>query len=460
MPGNTPELNLKTALDSDDNADYLTLSLADSLRTLDALFSATTGHSHDGSAHQGGIISSDTLEPPIDLGGVFRSTGSIGLPNAGIGLEMYYDSGQDLAVLQSYNRNATLYKPLGLLGSDIRLSTGGTVRMTIQADGHTRLGVGSGLIFNSATGTSMISAYGKDPANTEILMMSGLTVTPGMTYLAGVTVNGNASITGTLSIGGAVSTPSLALTGALTVGTDLTVTRNVGIGGTLTVNGGIGVGSVTSNANIVATTSLQTNSGNVFFEGSQQVRITWAPASTRLEVPYGNGLWASGLASGGTIIGQDVYGNRLRCVGTNTNLGAVSGECIAFLNVTPGSMIAQVAINEANGHSKILWVNGAAGGTTGWQQESTRTSKSDIVPLDSATAVAMVTSSDIQAYRYLHRDDIPEVGFLAEEWVDPLPEAVTYDDGALNGLTYGMITPVLYAALKDALARISALEAK
>jgi hypothetical protein len=55
MPGSTTELALKTAVDSDDNADYLTISLASSLQTVDALFSNTTGHSHSG-AHQGGPI--------------------------------------------------------------------------------------------------------------------------------------------------------------------------------------------------------------------------------------------------------------------------------------------------------------------------------------------------------------------------------------------------------------------
>jgi len=57
MPGSTPELALATAVDSDDNADYLTLSLANSLRTVDGLFSNTTGHTHGG-LHQGGPISS------------------------------------------------------------------------------------------------------------------------------------------------------------------------------------------------------------------------------------------------------------------------------------------------------------------------------------------------------------------------------------------------------------------
>lgn len=55
MSGATTELNLATAVDADDNADYLTIALANSLRTVDALFNNITGHTHSG-AHQGGPI--------------------------------------------------------------------------------------------------------------------------------------------------------------------------------------------------------------------------------------------------------------------------------------------------------------------------------------------------------------------------------------------------------------------
>jgi hypothetical protein len=56
MSGSTTELNLSTAVDADDNADYLTINLANSLRTVDGLFNNVTGHTHGG-AHQGGPIS-------------------------------------------------------------------------------------------------------------------------------------------------------------------------------------------------------------------------------------------------------------------------------------------------------------------------------------------------------------------------------------------------------------------
>jgi len=55
MSGTTVELNLATAVDADDNADYLTISLANSLRTVDGLFNSVTGHTHGG-AHQGGPV--------------------------------------------------------------------------------------------------------------------------------------------------------------------------------------------------------------------------------------------------------------------------------------------------------------------------------------------------------------------------------------------------------------------
>lgn len=55
MSNLTGELNLKTCVDDDDTADYLTIDLAGSLQTLDGLFNNTTGHTHAGS-HQGGVL--------------------------------------------------------------------------------------------------------------------------------------------------------------------------------------------------------------------------------------------------------------------------------------------------------------------------------------------------------------------------------------------------------------------
>jgi len=62
MSGTTVELALKTAVDADDLADYLTISAAQNFQTLDALFNNTTGHNHSG-AHQGGVIGASGIGP-------------------------------------------------------------------------------------------------------------------------------------------------------------------------------------------------------------------------------------------------------------------------------------------------------------------------------------------------------------------------------------------------------------
>src|SRR5262245_11263556 len=56
----TPELNLVKGENADDTADYLTISLANSLGILDGLFNATTGHTHSGS-HQGAVLGANAI---------------------------------------------------------------------------------------------------------------------------------------------------------------------------------------------------------------------------------------------------------------------------------------------------------------------------------------------------------------------------------------------------------------
>jgi len=73
------ELNLALAVDADDTADYLTqpAGLRGSLLTLDGLFNASTGHTHNG-AHQGGAISYQN----ISLAGNLSVTGTSDLHGA------------------------------------------------------------------------------------------------------------------------------------------------------------------------------------------------------------------------------------------------------------------------------------------------------------------------------------------------------------------------------------------
>lgn len=71
MSGSTTELNLSTAVDADDNADYLTINLANSLRTLDGLFNNVTGHTHGG-AHQGAPVNAADIGVNLLVNGGFE----------------------------------------------------------------------------------------------------------------------------------------------------------------------------------------------------------------------------------------------------------------------------------------------------------------------------------------------------------------------------------------------------
>src|SRR5215831_7867244 len=117
MPNNTAELGLKIALDNDDAADYETIYLANSLTTLDGLFSQTTGHTHAG-AHQGGPINGNAFSGAMDIPDWFRSTGHrSAYATAGAGMEMFYDGTN--GILQGYDRAGSQYRPLYIKGTSI-----------------------------------------------------------------------------------------------------------------------------------------------------------------------------------------------------------------------------------------------------------------------------------------------------------------------------------------------------
>lgn len=208
MSGSTTELNLKTAVDSDDTADYLTLSLADSLRTLDALFNNLSGHTHSG-AHQGGpvtqvpvtaipdgsitaikiadgsvttaeladaSVTSAKLKPPIDIADWFRSTATpTPKSNTGAGLEMFYDPSVQRGVLQTYSRTAAAWQDTYVQGLNVRLiggassqfywaldGTNGTVSSAARIQSGTDMVVGNGTLYVGSQGDTTIVRQAAD----------------------------------------------------------------------------------------------------------------------------------------------------------------------------------------------------------------------------------------------------------------------------------------------------------
>jgi hypothetical protein len=118
VPGSTPELNLKTAVDADDTADYLTLSLADSLRTVDALYNNVTGHTHSG-IHQGGPIASVPASALAD--------GSITSVKIADGAIVTLDLADGAVTTPKIAANAATQRVYAIFGTAISVTNSGNV---------------------------------------------------------------------------------------------------------------------------------------------------------------------------------------------------------------------------------------------------------------------------------------------------------------------------------------------
>jgi hypothetical protein len=121
--------------------------------------------------------------------------------------------------------------------------------------------------------------------------------------------------------------------------------------------------------------------------------------------------------------------------------------------------------------SKLLYVNGSAGGTQSWNQASDGRLKTNIVPVTGGLALV----ERLNPVRYDWRKpadrevgkglNLPigerQIGFIAQEVEKVVPEAVTKPEGgsdAAYGLKQDSLIPVLVAAINEQQAEIKALQ--
>ena len=109
--------------------------------------------------------------------------------------------------------------------------------------------------------------------------------------------------------------------------------------------------------------------------------------------------------------------------------------------------------------SYALYVTGAIYSTDNIVAYSDRRAKENIVTIDSALAKVL----DLRGvyYNKLGKPDIREVGVIAQEINDVLPEVVTYDkENDQYGVSYGNITALLVEAVKELSAEVKRLKEK
>lgn len=402
MSGTTTELALSTAVDTDDDADYLTLSLANSLRTIDALFNNVTGHTH-ASSHQGGPIAASSLRGGMDLPDWFRSTGrTTPFPGTGIGMEMYWSGA--VGVLQAYNRATAAYAETQLLGSKITLGINGANSLVVNTDGSVAIAGG---------------------VTTGGLTASALTVS-GNATLSGTTAAQALSCTafsaGTLNASGAVNAGStIAATGGITSG--------AGIGATTTINSG---GRITSGSDLLVT------NGTIYLAASGDTSLQRAAAG---EV----------LVSGKITATQHVIAGSSFAF---ASLGRAGNEIALNVHVyTPGSIYAALDISGAS------ITNRSAGR---YKESVTAVTDGDCLSRIRNPLVGPVSYTWAEDPTADHGDLQPAtiVGFLAEDMLQVVPEVVTTnrETGEAEGIQYTNLTAILWGALRLIDQRVTVLE--
>ena len=436
MAGTTTELALSTAVDTDDTADYLTLNLANSLRTLDALFNNVTGHTH-ASAHQGGPIAASSITGAIDKADWYRSTGhTTPYPGSGVGIEMYWSG--TAGILQSFNRATAAYAETDIYGSTVKVGANGGTAFTVAAD--------QGVTFAGNIGVA------------------------GASNLAGtLAVSGTSTLTGTVSAN-ALNCTAFAASSTGSFGGQVTVTT-----GNVQLNNGL----------------LVLGSGGPYWQNNGGTMATASPLST-------NGTFTAGGRISGTdiVIGTaqsflwqggtpSIYGDasvlqfRSPSLWRFTDTGTAKYVDVQIVTLSSGASSLQInashnvaatqgmVVGGTNLNGQSLYVNGGAGGPTGWQQVSTRRYKSSIESLPDALDI--VTNDTVHGYHF--QIDPPDLeqplyqyGFIGEEWLAVAPDVVTIDTGGeVQFMDYGQVTPIIFEALKDYIARtdarLAALEA-
>jgi hypothetical protein len=458
MSGSTPEINLRTAVDSDDNADYLTLDLANSLRTVDALFNNVTGHNHGG-AHQGGplmiganqiadgsitspkiadgaigtvdladaSVTSAKLAPPIDIAGYFRTTNVTSYPTSGVGLEMYYSPGTG-GILQTFDRTGTVYGPTLVIGSTVSLHVGGTAGLTVNADGSVTtagaitvgggtLNLGSGIVILNDGNSLFYRATAPGQHYFQHTDGSAAAINA-----AAVNASGLVSASAGLNVTGTINTTTLSAT------TLNATTINIANGGSID-----GAGSGYVRASSLTVTPGPFAAANTNINGTLTVQAA---------ANFGSTVTATTFTA--TSTGYFFINNTVSIQWDNTYLR--HSHSIAF-NTTG---------------NQVVWPNGSyISGNAGYVQGSQRALKEDVTPVPDSELITRVVDPRMVVSTYNWPEDTRQsIGFMAEDVAAVLPNYVIRDeDGTPTGYNPQELTAILWGALRQLDARVQTLEA-
>ena len=385
----------------------------------------------DGLTMDGDITQSGSGSQSISLERVGASKLDIGASTAGVG-NFITTTTNDLFV----KRTASSTKVLGVGNStgDISFydSTGVTQGFYWDAD-QQRLGLGT----TSPSYPLHVQGnrlYLTNAGNTELM-----------------TTNTNGNVTGGIQ---ALSNQSLRLGTITNYNCEMVV--NNAVKGTWSANGLNVAGSVTANnyflspsAATIGTSSDTSIEMRTSADGTPAMLFRANGSSERMRIDSGGDLLVGKTSASLSVAGCSMKGS-----GDVIQSTRASGPALEINRLTTDGEVAKFYRQTVAKGS--ISVN--ASGTT-YNTTSDIRLKTDIAPIADATETLMGMNAVTHKWK-ADPDADAVVGFIAQEMAEIVPEAVSKGEGEddMWSMDYGRITPVLVAALQDALTKIEQLE--
>ena len=259
-----------------------------------------------------------------------------------------------------------------------------------------------------------------------------------------------------------------------------------GTGNTIVASGNVGIGTTSpeSNSGYTAATISSTTGGQIYFKSTTDSVTAYAGADS-------NGGYIASLTNHPLILRTnntertriDNSGN-LRVANTSmaidTSSNTATGLSVAtsgLVHVATDDNVSSIVVQKLNGsgsENALFFLRGSSGvgsirttdSATAFNTTSDHRLKENVA--DMTGAIARVKQLAPKRFNFIVDADTTVDGFLAHEAQAVVPEAVhgthneVDDDGnpVMQGIDQSKLVPLLTGALKEAIAKIEALEAR
>ncbi|MCK4664405.1 MAG: tail fiber domain-containing protein, partial [Bacteroidales bacterium] len=269
---------------------------------------------------------------------------------------------------------------------------------------------------------------------------------------------------GTATINYATGTGDLYVEDVLEVDDDIYVTDNVFVANYVSALGGIHVGGISDPGtdNLI----VDGNIGIGISNPENKFHLFQSSGNTTLEIESNSG--APKIILDGTDAGGTYTMAFHESGGFKASLGWSSNNDYFFLYETINSLVSRggyIGINTTTpGTTYRLYVNGSVSASS-YNTHSDLRLKKDISPINNALDKVKLLNGVNFNWRKEEFPDMEfskehQIGFVAQEVKEILPEVVTQNDNGYFGISYGKVVPVLVEAIKEQQKMIEELKVK